>query len=101
MLGDPVRARAWRYLEVGPRQRRIACDALVHRPAGRPPRTRTHQRVARVAGAGALAGQLAGTGNINSVFGAVLPPAAALAAMLAYAIIPLAIAAITIERRDA
>jgi len=50
---------------------------------------------------GALAGQLAGTGNINSVFGAVLPPAAALAAMLAYAIIPLAIAAITIERRDA
>jgi ABC-2 type transport system permease protein len=50
---------------------------------------------------GALAGQLAGTGNVNSVFGAVLPPAAALAAMLAYAIIPLAVAAVTLERRDA
>lgn len=50
---------------------------------------------------GALAGQLAGTGNVNSVFGAVLPPAAALLAMLAYAIIPLAIATITVDRRDA
>jgi ABC-type transport system involved in multi-copper enzyme maturation permease subunit len=49
---------------------------------------------------GALAGQLAGTGNVNSVFGAVLPPAAALLAMLAYAIVPLVIAAITVDRRD-
>ncbi len=50
---------------------------------------------------GALAGQLAGTGNANSVFGAVLSPAGALAVMLAYAVIPLAIAKITLDRRDA
>ena len=50
---------------------------------------------------GALAGQLAGTGNVNSVFGAVLPPTAALMVMLAYALIPLAIAKITVDRRDA
>lgn len=49
---------------------------------------------------GALAGQLAGTGNVNSVFGAVLPPATALLAMLAYAIVPLVIAAVTVDRRD-
>lgn len=50
---------------------------------------------------GALAGQLAGTGNINSVFGAALPPWAALAVMVAYAAIPLAGALVTIMRRDA
>jgi ABC-type transport system involved in multi-copper enzyme maturation permease subunit len=50
---------------------------------------------------GALAGQLAGTGNLNSVFGAALPPWAALAAMLAYVAIPLAGALLTVMRRDA
>ncbi len=50
---------------------------------------------------GALAGQLAGTGNANSVFGAVLPPWAALSAMLGYAIIPIVLAIVVVERRDA
>jgi ABC-2 type transport system permease protein len=50
---------------------------------------------------GALAGQLAGTGNANSVFGAVLPPWAALLVMIAYAAIPMAIATFVVTRRDA
>lgn len=50
---------------------------------------------------GALAGQLAGTGNANTVFAAGLPPWAAFAVMLAYAGIPLAIAAILLRQRDA
>ena len=50
---------------------------------------------------GALAGQLAGASNQNTVFGAALPPLAALGAMLAYALIPLALAMIVVTRRDA
>jgi ABC-2 type transport system permease protein len=50
---------------------------------------------------GALAGQLAGTGNANSVFAAVLSPWEALALLLAYSAIPLAVGAIVISRRDA
>lgn len=49
---------------------------------------------------GALAGELAGTGNANSVFGAALSPLAALAAMAAYAVIPLALATVVVRRRD-
>jgi ABC-2 type transport system permease protein len=49
---------------------------------------------------GALAGQLAGTGNVNSVFGAAPPPWAALVAILTYALIPLAIATLVVTRRD-
>jgi ABC-2 type transport system permease protein len=49
---------------------------------------------------GALAGQLAGNGNAHSVFGAALPPWAALLAMLAYGGIPLAIATVALARRD-
>jgi hypothetical protein len=50
---------------------------------------------------GALAGELAGIGNPNSVFGAELPPLAALAVMVGYAVIPLVIAAALMTRRDA
>jgi ABC-type transport system involved in multi-copper enzyme maturation permease subunit len=50
---------------------------------------------------GALAGQLAGTGNANSVFAALLPPWAALGVLVAYTVVPLAAAAIVVERRDA
>ena len=49
---------------------------------------------------GALAGQLAGTGNANSVFAAVLSPWEAFAVMLAYIAVPLAAGAIVISRRD-
>ncbi|MFD0662172.1 ABC transporter permease subunit [Thermocatellispora tengchongensis] len=49
---------------------------------------------------GALAGQLAGTGNPNSVYGSSLPPAAALAVMAAYAVVPLAVAVHLDRRRD-
>ncbi len=50
---------------------------------------------------GALAGQLAGTGNAQSVFGAALPPWAAFGALLAYSVVPLAVARIAITKRDA
>ena len=50
---------------------------------------------------GALAGQLAGTGNAHSVFGAALPPWAALGALLAYGLVPLAVAMVATTRRDA
>lgn len=50
---------------------------------------------------GALAGQLAGTGNDYSVYGASLSPPAAAAAIVAWVAIPLGIAAILISRRDA
>ncbi|WP_283136344.1 ABC transporter permease [Rhizohabitans arisaemae] len=49
----------------------------------------------------ALPGQIAGTGNENSIFGDRLPPPIALVALLAYAAVPLALAAFTITRRDA
>lgn len=49
---------------------------------------------------GALAGQLAGTGNDHSMFGALLSPPTAAAAMVAYMVLPLAIAAIALRRRD-
>jgi ABC-2 type transport system permease protein len=50
---------------------------------------------------GALAGQLAGTGNAHSVFGAALPPWAAFGTLLVYTVVPLAVAMIAITRRDA
>ncbi len=50
---------------------------------------------------GALAGELAGTGNANSVFAAGLAPWAALLAMAVEAFAPLAAAAVLIRRRDA
>jgi ABC-2 type transport system permease protein len=49
---------------------------------------------------GALAGQIAGTGNPSSMFGAALPPWAALVAMLAYGVVPLALAMVGVARRD-
>jgi ABC-type transport system involved in multi-copper enzyme maturation permease subunit len=50
---------------------------------------------------GALAGQLAGTGNVNSVFAAALPPWAALVVLLGYAVVPLVGAVLVVTRRDA
>ncbi|GGO29616.1 ABC transporter permease [Microbispora rosea subsp. aerata] len=50
---------------------------------------------------GALAGQLAGTGNPYSVAGALLSPPAALAVMVAYVAVPYAVAAVLLARRDA
>ncbi len=50
---------------------------------------------------GALAGELAGAGNANSVFAAVLSPPEAFLVMLAYIAVPLAAGAIVISHRDA
>ncbi len=50
---------------------------------------------------GALGGELAGTGNANSVFAAGLPPWAALLAMMVDVLVPLAAAAALLRRRDA
>ena len=50
---------------------------------------------------GALAGELVGGTNANSVFGSALPAWAALAAMTAYASLPVAVAMAVLERRDA
>ena len=50
---------------------------------------------------GALAGELAGMGNANSVFGAALAPIQALLAMLLYAVVPCVLGGIAIGRRDA
>jgi ABC-2 type transport system permease protein len=50
---------------------------------------------------GALAGQLAGTGNENSVFGALLAPWQAALVMLTYAVVPLVLGAAALTRRDA
>lgn len=50
---------------------------------------------------GGLAGQLAGTGNENSVAGDWLPPSGALAVMIGYMLVPLAVAAVLLVRRDA
>ncbi|MGI5153699.1 ABC transporter permease [Microbispora sp. CA-102843] len=50
---------------------------------------------------GALAGQLAGTGNPQSVGGALLSPLAALAVMAAYVAVPYGVAAVLLARRDA
>jgi hypothetical protein len=50
---------------------------------------------------GALAGELAGTGNPDSVYGSVLSPAGALAVMAAYVVLPLAAAALLIGWTDA
>ncbi|WP_182904876.1 ABC transporter permease [Microbispora sp. H13382] len=50
---------------------------------------------------GALAGQLAGTGNPQSVGGALLSQPAALAAMVAWVAVPYAVAAVLLARRDA
>ncbi|MFI0356762.1 ABC transporter permease [Actinomadura sp. 9N407] len=49
----------------------------------------------------ALPEQVIGQDNENSVFGAVLPPAAAVAVMVAYAALPLAAAMLALRRRDA
>jgi ABC-type transport system involved in multi-copper enzyme maturation permease subunit len=49
---------------------------------------------------GALAGQLAGTDNVNSVFAAVLSPVEALAILLLYCIGPLVLARFVIVRTD-
>ncbi|GAA4208164.1 ABC transporter permease subunit [Actinocatenispora rupis] len=48
----------------------------------------------------ALPQQLVGLDNHNSVYGAALAPPAALAALLAYALLPLAAAALLLHRRD-
>jgi ABC-2 type transport system permease protein len=50
---------------------------------------------------GALAGELAGTGNTGSVFSGSLPPWAALTAMAVDALAPLAAAVLVVRRRDA
>lgn len=50
---------------------------------------------------GALAGQLAGTGNPQSLGGALLPPLAALAVMVAWVAVPYGVAAVLLARRDA
>jgi hypothetical protein len=50
---------------------------------------------------GALSGQLGGFGNANSVFGALLSPSGAGVAMAAYMVVPLAVAAVLLHRRDA
>lgn len=50
---------------------------------------------------GALAGELAGTGNANSVFGAALTPIQALVAMLLYAFGPLIAGGVAVTRTDA
>jgi ABC-type transport system involved in multi-copper enzyme maturation permease subunit len=50
---------------------------------------------------GALPGQLAGTGNAHSVYGALLSPLGALAVMAAYALVPLGMAGAAMTRRDA
>jgi ABC-2 type transport system permease protein len=49
----------------------------------------------------ALPGQLAGAGNPHSVYGSALSPPVALAVLVAYAVLPLAVAAVLVERRDA
>ena len=49
---------------------------------------------------GALAGELAGTGNANSVFSASLSPLGAAVALVAYATVPLGAAMAVITRRD-
>lgn len=48
-----------------------------------------------------LAGQIAGTGNPHSIYGSVLSPLAAGLVMAGYVVIPLAVAAVLIARRDA
>ncbi len=50
---------------------------------------------------GALAGQLATTGNQDSVFSALLAPWQAALVMLTYAVVPLALGAAALVRRDA
>ncbi|MHB8960602.1 MAG: hypothetical protein ACYDAN_13360 [Candidatus Limnocylindrales bacterium] len=49
---------------------------------------------------GALAGELAGTGNADSIFRATLSPLGALVAMLGYVVIPLGTAMAVVARRD-
>ena len=49
---------------------------------------------------GALAGELAGTGGRDSIYGAMLPPLGALALMAAYIAMSVGAAAISIGRRD-
>jgi hypothetical protein len=49
---------------------------------------------------GSLPGQLAGTGNAQSVFGALLSPPAAAVVALAWVLVPLAVAAVVLDRRD-
>ena len=49
---------------------------------------------------GALAGQVSGTGNSDSVFAAALPPFIALLALVAYSIGPLALAWVGVSRHD-
>ena len=50
---------------------------------------------------GALAGEIAGTGNANSVFGAALSPIEALLVMALYALIPLVAGGFVVARTDA
>ncbi len=50
---------------------------------------------------GALAGQIAGTGNVNSVFSGLLSPAQAAAVMVAYALVPPIAGGLALARRDA
>lgn len=50
---------------------------------------------------GALPGQITGFGTDHSIYGDLLPPGAAVAATLAYAFVPLVLAAFVLSRRDA
>ncbi|RGA06557.1 ABC transporter permease [Microbispora triticiradicis] len=50
---------------------------------------------------GALAGELAGTGNPGSVGGSLLSPGAALVVMVAWVAVPYGVAAVLLTRRDA
>lgn len=49
----------------------------------------------------ALAGQIAGTGNPDSIYGSMLPPLAALAVMAAYIAVPYGLAVLRVNRCDA
>ncbi|XVQ14363.1 ABC transporter permease subunit [Spirillospora sp. CA-255316] len=49
----------------------------------------------------ALPEQIVGGSNANSVYGSLLPPVAAVAVALAYAILPICVAAYVLNRRDA
>ncbi|MCO5969614.1 ABC transporter permease [Actinoallomurus soli] len=48
----------------------------------------------------ALVEEIAGSGGQNSIYGAGLPPAAAVAVLVAYVVVPLGAAGIALERRD-
>ncbi|WP_055480266.1 ABC transporter permease subunit [Sphaerimonospora mesophila] len=59
-----------------------------------------HERIGSLVPS-ALTGQLAGTGNPDSVYGSLLSPPVALAVMAAYVAVPYGLAALRVTRRDA